>query len=86
MKIGWDFPELCALENDRMSKIPCSLLHLSALLAAWHVDHCIFALLMSAPADACVPMLGLTIQIWDKADPVSMSVFNVNYSQTRIAM
>ena len=26
------------------------------------------------------------MQIWDKPDPVRMSVFNVNYSQTRIAM
>ena len=28
-------------------------------------------------------MRGLKLKIWDKADPVSMSVFNVNYSQTR---
>ena len=26
------------------------------------------------------------MQVWDKPDPVSMSVFNVNYSQTRTAM
>ena len=29
------------------------------------------------------PVRGIKLKIWDKADPVSMSVFNVNYSQTR---
>ena len=29
------------------------------------------------------PVRGVKLRIWDKADPVSMSMFNVNYSQTR---
>ena len=33
--------------------------------------------------DTTVPMRGLTVNLWGDGDPVTMCVFNCNYSQTR---
>ena len=43
----------------------------------------ITAVCMCDVDDTAIPMRGLTVNLWGDGDPVTMCVFNCNYSQTR---